>query len=102
VGLSGSAGKASGKVKIIHKDNIDEDFEDGSVLVCPVTTPIYVPLMEKAAAIVTDQGGILSHAAIIARELGKPCIVATGNASQILKDGQLVTVNADDGLVTVA
>jgi pyruvate,water dikinase len=60
---------------------------------------MYVPLMQKAVAIVTDQGGILSHAAIIARELGKPCIVGTGNATKELKNGQLVTVNATNGTV---
>jgi phosphohistidine swiveling domain-containing protein len=99
LGLSGSAGNAKGKVKIVHPDKLDEDFEEGSVLVCPVTTPMYVPLMQKAVAIVTDQGGILSHAAIIARELGKPCIVGTGNATKELKNGQLVTVNATNGTV---
>jgi phosphohistidine swiveling domain-containing protein len=99
IGLSGSKGTAKGKVKIVHPEKLDEDFEEGSVLVCPVTTPMYVPLMQKAASIVTDQGGILSHAAIIARELGKPCIVGTGNATKELKNGQLVTVNATDGLV---
>jgi phosphohistidine swiveling domain-containing protein len=100
MGLSGSAGKAKGKVKIVNPDKLDEEFPDGSVLVCPVTTPMYVPLMQKAVAIVTDQGGILSHAAIVARELGKPCIVGTQNATKLLKNGQLVTVNADDGIVS--
>jgi phosphohistidine swiveling domain-containing protein len=99
IGLSGSKGTAKGKVKIVHPDKLHDDFEEGSVLVCPVTTPMYVPLMQKAASIVTDQGGILSHAAIVARELGKPCIVGTGNATKELKNGQLVTVNATDGLV---
>jgi phosphoenolpyruvate synthase/pyruvate phosphate dikinase len=98
-GMAGSPGKASGKVKIVQPDKIDEDFEDGSVLVCPITTPMYVPLMQKAAAIVTDQGGILSHAAIVARELKKPCIVGTGNATTKLEDGQVVSVNATQGTV---
>jgi pyruvate,water dikinase len=69
------------------------------VLVCEVTTPNYVPLMQKAVAIVTDQGGILSHAAIVARELKKPCIVGTGNATKILKTGQIVSVDANNGAV---
>jgi phosphohistidine swiveling domain-containing protein len=99
-GQIGSAGTAKGPVRIISLDNLDnDDFPAGSVLVCKVTTPKFVPLMEKAVAIVTDQGGILSHAAIVARELKKPCIVATGNATEKLKNGQGVFVNADAGLV---
>jgi pyruvate,water dikinase len=99
-GMVGSPGAAKGKVRIVQPDNMGIDFDEGSVLVCAVTTPMYVPLMQKAAAIVTDQGGILSHAAIVARELGKPCIVGTGNATKELKNGQLVTVNATEGIVT--
>ncbi|HEX5448000.1 MAG TPA: PEP-utilizing enzyme, partial [Candidatus Saccharimonadales bacterium] len=67
-----------------------------------VTTPDYVPLMKKASAIVTDQGGILSHAAIVARELGVPCIVGTADATKVLKNGQKVLVDADNGVVTLA
>lgn len=99
-GLAGSPGKAKGPVKIVHPDQIDMKFPVGAVLVCEVTTPNYVPLMQKASAIVTDQGGILSHAAIVARELKKPCIVGTGNATKKLKDGQRILVNADQGIVT--
>ncbi len=98
-GLASSLGKASGPVQIVYPDKLDVDFPEGSVLVCEVTTPNYVPLMQKAAAIVTDQGGILSHAAIVARELKKPCIVGTGNATKKLKNNQLVSVDADKGIV---
>jgi phosphohistidine swiveling domain-containing protein len=98
-GMAGSPGKAKGPVKIVDPDKIDADFPDGGVLVCAVTTPNYVPLMQKASAIITDQGGILSHAAIVARELKVPCIVGTGNATKILKNGQIVSVNADAGTV---
>lgn len=98
-GQTGSPGKAKGPVQVVHPDNLDIDFPDGAVLVCKVTTPNYVPLMQKAAAIVTDQGGILSHAAIVARELKKPCIVGTGNATKKLKNGQQVSVDATRGLV---
>jgi phosphohistidine swiveling domain-containing protein len=101
IGLTGSPGKAKGPIKIVDPEKVEEDFPVGSVLVCKVTTPNYIPLMEKAAAIVTDQGGILSHAAIVARELKKPCIVGTGNATSQLKDGQIVTVDADSGTVTL-
>lgn len=98
-GQTGSPGKAEGPVCIVDPDNLEVDFPGAGILVCSVTTPNYVPLMQKAAAIVTDQGGILSHAAIVARELKKPCIVGTGNATKMLKNGQLVSVNADDGVV---
>ena len=67
-----------------------------------MTTPDYLPLMKQAAAIVTDAGGVLSHAAIVARELGKPCITATGSATQLLREGQLVDVDADLGEVRAA
>jgi phosphoenolpyruvate synthase/pyruvate phosphate dikinase len=100
-GMAGSKGTAKGRVKIVQPDKLDGDFPEGSVLVCAITTPLYVPLMQKAAAIVTDQGGILSHAAIVARELKKPCIVGTGNATKALKNGQLVLVSADSGSVEV-
>lgn len=98
-GQTGSPGKAGGEVIIVSPDNMDIPFKEGSVLVCAVTTPDYVPLMQKAVAIVTDQGGILSHAAIVARELKKPCIVGTGDATKKLKNGQIVVVDADKGTV---
>jgi len=100
-GMTGSPGKAKGTVQIIHPDKIDVSFAEGSILVCEVTTPNYVPLMQKAAAILTDQGGILSHAAIVARELKKPCIVGIGNATKILKNGQQVLINANSGTVRI-
>ena len=96
----GCAGIATGTVKIVGPDEIDKDFPVGSILVCEVTTPDYVPLMQKAAAIVTDQGGILSHAAIVARELKVPCIVGTNDATSKLKNGASITVDADKGIVS--
>lgn len=98
-GQTGSSGKAQGKVIIVDPKNINVIFPKGGVLVCSVTTPNYVPLMQRASAIVTDQGGILSHAAIVARELHKPCIVGTGVATKKLKNGDLVLVDADNGTV---
>lgn len=98
-GRTGSPGKAEGRVKIVDANNVDDEFPEGSVLVCSVTTPDFVPCMQKASAIVTDQGGILSHAAIVARELKKPCIVGTEEATKKLKDGDKVSVNADQGWV---
>ena len=66
-----------------------------------MTSPDYVPAMKRAAAIVTDEGGLLSHAAIISRELGKPCIVGTKVATKVLKDGYLIEVNANDGTIKI-
>lgn len=99
-GKVGSPGKAVGKVKIINSKNFN-DFEEGTVLVCAMTSPDYLPLMQKSVAIITDLGGILSHAAIVARELGKPCVVGTKNATQILKENDLVEVDANRGMVKI-
>lgn len=99
-GQTGSSGSAKGEVCIVDPQKlVAADFPERGVLVCKVTTPAYVPLMQKASAIVTDQGGILSHAAIVARELGKPCIVGAGNATTVLKEYNNVVVNADEGVV---
>lgn len=99
-GQVGSRGTAEGNVRIVDASGIDNDFPEGAVLVCSVTTPEFVPLMQKCSAIVTDQGGILSHAAIVARELKKPCIVSTREATKLLHDGQRVIVDAVSGAVT--
>ena len=73
----------------------------GDVLVCDMTSPIYLPLMARAGAIITNRGGVTCHAAIVARELNVPCIIGTKNATEILKCGDLVEVDADHGVVTI-
>jgi len=90
-------------VKIIKAETVMEitSVDEGTVIVCDVTTPDFVPLMKKCVAIVTDRGGILSHAGIVARELNLPCIVGTEKSTLILSDGMLVTVDADNGLVEI-
>jgi len=94
-------GHIKGRVKIVwSKDEVDQ-IKDGEILVTHMTTPEYLPALEKAAAFVTDEGGITSHAAISARELKKPCIVGTKNATKKLKDGFLVEVDADHGVVKI-
>lgn len=80
------AGKVFGKVRIIPTIKELEDMKDGEILVCPMTNPDYMPVIRKAAAIVTDEGGILCHAAIVSRELKIPCIVGTKIATEVLKD----------------
>lgn len=99
VGQVAFPGKVQGKVKIIKRKEQIPEMEEGKILVSPMTTPEYVIVMEKAAAIVTDEGGMLCHAAIVAREMKKPCITGTKIATQILKDGDLVEIDAEKGIV---
>ena len=87
-------GKYRGRVAIVTTPEEIDKVQPGDVLVSAMTDPYYVPAMVRAGAIVTDEGGILSHAAIISRELGVPCIVGTGCATSVLKDGVTVEVDA--------
>jgi len=100
-GLSASNGKASGQVcNIIGPAHLNK-MQKGAILVAPQTTVDYMAAIRQAAAIITDQGGITSHAAVIARELKIPCIVGTKIATKVLKDGDLVEVDADHGLIKI-
>ena len=93
-------GVVRGRVRLIQPEMIEgTQFDDGDVLVADNTDIRFVPLMRKAGAIVTDRGGMLSHASIVARELKKPCIVGTSSATKLLKDGDLVEVDAEKGVV---
>ncbi|HIP84483.1 MAG TPA: phosphoenolpyruvate synthase [Methanothermococcus okinawensis] len=98
-GIGASPGLASGKVKIIRDIKEIDKIEEGDVLVTKMTTPDMVPAMKKASAIVTDDGGLTCHAAIISRELGTPCVVGTQRATEVLKDNMLVTVDGEKGIV---
>src|SRR2546427_3176866 len=71
----------------------------GDILVTKMTTPDYVPSMAKTAGIITDEGGMTSHAAIVSRELGVPCVVGTSDATKLLKEGMVVTVDGSSGNV---
>ncbi|MFP3295255.1 MAG: pyruvate, water dikinase [Caldisphaera sp.] len=100
-GLPASPGIASGSAKIIHTVNeAVEKMKPGDVLVTKMTDPDWVPYMKMASAIVTDEGGMTAHAAIVARELGKPAVVGTGNATTVIKDSTLITVDGSRGVVT--
>ncbi len=101
-GLPASPGIASGPVKMIHDASELDKVIEGCILVTEMTAPDMVPAMERAAAIVTDKGGLTSHAAIVSRELGVPCIVGTSNATKILKDDMIITVDANKGIVLKA
>lgn len=88
---------ATGRVRMIHNTLELKDFQTGEVLVADITTPDWEPVMKRAAAIVTNRGGRVSHAAIVARELGVPALVGCGNATEVLKTGQEVTVSCAEG-----
>ena len=96
-----SRGFARGHAKILKSAANLDKVKRGDILVAPMTIPDMVPAMEKAAAFVTDEGGILCHAAIVSREMKKPCIIGTKIATKALKDGDLVEVDADNGVVRI-
>jgi pyruvate,water dikinase len=98
-GLGASPGLVSGPVKLITGAKESSKVQPGEVLVTPMTTPDMVPAMTRAAAIVTDEGGMTCHAAIVSRELGVPCVVGTREATKILKDGHMITVDGKIGTV---
>jgi len=98
-GLGASPGKACGPVRIYSEDMSLDVVKQGDVLVTQMTTPDMVPAMTRAIAIVTDEGGMTCHAAIVARELGIPCIVGASNATKVLKDGMDVSVHGQIGVV---
>ena len=100
-GQTAFPGKATGKVLLILSKDDFNKFRSGHILVSHSTTPDYVPIMKESLAIITDEGGILSHASVISRELKIPCIIGTKNATQVLKDGDLVEVDAEKGVVKI-
>ncbi len=89
----------NGKVRVLSSAKNISSFQKGEVLVTEITDPDWEPIMKIASAIITDKGGRTSHAAIVSRELGIPCIVGSNNATKILKDGQEVTVDSSSGQV---
>jgi pyruvate,water dikinase len=98
-GAPASPGIGTGAVRILKSPKEISKIEKGDVLVAPMTSPDYVPAMKKASAIVTDQGGQTSHAAIVSRELGIPCVVGTATATKKLKEGTIVSVDGTSGNV---
>ena len=99
-GLAASPGVASGPVKLYREEESLDVVKKGDILVTVMTSPDMVPAMTRAAAIVTDEGGMTCHAAIVARELGTPCIVGSHDATSLLKDGMVITVDGARGIVT--
>lgn len=100
-GITAYGGKVTGIVRKLKDRSEINKLKKGEILVTRLTTPDFVPAIEKAAAIITDLGGITSHAAIASRELKKSCIVGTKIATQVLKNGGLVEVDADRGVIKI-
>jgi len=98
-GLAASSGTASGRVRVLQSPKDGRQLEAGEVLVAPMTNPDWVPTIRRAAAIITDGGGMTCHAAIVSRELGVPCVVGARTATTDLHDGDLVTVDGASGAV---
>ncbi len=98
-GLGASPGITSGEVKIIHKIDELDKIKDGDIMVTAMTTPDMVPAMKRSNGIITDEGGVTCHAAIISRELGIPCVVGTTDATEVLTENSKVTIDGKKGLV---
>ena len=98
-GIIASLGIAYGPVIICKTKKAMSRVRQGDILVTSMTRPEFMPVLRKAAAIITDEGGITCHAAIVSRELGIPCIIGTKIATKVLKDGDMVEVNANHGWV---
>ncbi len=98
-GTPASLGEATGLAKVVESSKDALDIKDGEILVAPATSADFVPAMRKAGAIVTEFGGITSHAAIVAREFNIPCIVGVKNITTFLQDGDKIIVDADKGVV---
>ncbi len=100
-GKSAYPGKVRGRVRVVLNPSEIENLEKGTVLVTGMTRPEYLHLFKDAVAVITDAGGVLSHAAITARELKKPCIIGTERATSVLHDGDMVEVDAGAGTVRI-
>jgi len=100
-GIAVSPGIATGKARVILRSDDHQHVEPGEILVAPFTDPAWTPYFLPAAGAVMDQGGVLSHGAIIAREYGIPTVVNVGPASKIIQTGQTIRVDGDHGTVTI-
>ncbi len=98
-GQTACKGQAEGKAVVIFELDDLKRVQKGNIIVAPMTTPDMMTAIGKAAAIITDEGGITCHAAIVSRELKIPCIIGTGNATKMIKDGDLLKVDANNGVV---
>ena len=94
-----------GKVRAVARVILDRrnanELKEGEILVTPMTSPDFVPAMKISAGIITNEGGVLCHAAIMSRELRKPCVIGTKVATDVIKTGQMLTLDADLGVITL-
>ena len=100
-GFSANKGLIRGIAKIVLSSKDFDKLKKGEILVTTMTSVDFVPVIERAGAFVTNEGGITSHASILAREMNKPCILGTKNATQLIKDGDFVEVDANKGEITI-
>jgi pyruvate, water dikinase len=98
-GLGAAPGRVVGRARLVASPSEGAALQDGDVLVAAMTSPDWVPLLRRAGALVTDGGGMTCHAAIVSRELGVPCVVGTRRATELLRDGELITVDGAKGVV---
>jgi|GEM_PF-785139 len=98
-GLTAYRGLVTGTARVVMNTADQDGVSSGDILIVPMTTPDYLPSMQKAAAFVTDEGGVICHAAIIARELKKPCVIGTKKATSVFRDGDWIEVNGFTGVV---
>ena len=100
-GVSAYPGKVIAIARVINDPKLGARLKKGEVLISGMTRPEFLPIMQRASAFATDAGGVLAHAAIVARELKKPCITGTRVATKVFKDGDLVEVDANIGVVKI-
>jgi pyruvate,water dikinase len=100
-GAGASAGVAEGAARVVETFETLASVLEGEILVCPIAAPSWAPVFTRVKAAVSDIGGIMSHAAVVAREYGVPAVVGTGFGTRVIKTGQRVRVNGDEGTVTI-
>ena len=100
-GTAGSPGTTSGRARIVHDPTDPPDLEPGDIMVAPLTDPAWTPLFLAVDAVVVNVGGQVSHAVIVSRELGLPCVVSVEDATERIADGSLIEVNGTTGEVTI-
>jgi pyruvate,water dikinase len=98
-GVSGSPGSYTGTARVVRSLAEASDLDEGDIMVCEMTLPPWVPLFSIAGAVVTDVGGVLSHSAIVAREMDIPAVVGTQVGTVVIKNGQTITVDGTKGVV---
>ena len=100
-GVGASRGVVTARARVILDLSEAADFQQGEILICMMTAPPWTILFTKAVAVVTDTGGVLSHASIASREYGIPCVTAIRNGTTLIRNGMLITVDGSEGTVTI-